>query len=231
MIEQINKTLRQNQFNTSSNLRDNSTVEVSSRAEKNVEEYLLTINDKWVSNERNRRKCKRSNIEKMKLNGTVISEYGDEKNGMVKNNVGNFNSSLNLNFSSIMSNLLEEEQRNSYKISTTPPERTADTSVSSNSPQSFSPEIGKELLDSQDQELLYFLEKLQIPDHNLPLERSVNIGATRITGYFCSDTVFNLNNRVLTDLEIKVLEKGLDFAPIQSKINEPKLRQDFADFC
>ena len=76
MIERINITLRQNQFNTSSNLRDNSTVEVSSRAEKKVEEYLFTINDKWVSNERNRRKCKRSNIEKMKLNGTVISEYG-----------------------------------------------------------------------------------------------------------------------------------------------------------
>ena len=48
---------------------------------------------------------------------------------LVKNNVGNFNSSLNLNFSSIMSNLLEKEQRNSYKISTTPPERSADTCV------------------------------------------------------------------------------------------------------
>ena len=42
----------------------------------------------------------------MKLNGTGISKYGDEKSGVVKNNVGNFNS-LNLNFSSIMSNLLE----------------------------------------------------------------------------------------------------------------------------
>ena len=48
MIERINKTLRQNQFNTSSNLRDNSTVEVSSR----VEENLFTIDDKWVTNER-----------------------------------------------------------------------------------------------------------------------------------------------------------------------------------
>ena len=75
------------------------------------------------------------------------------------------------------------------------------------------------------------LEELQIPDHNLLLERSVNISATRITGYFCSDTVFNLSDKVLTDLEIKVLEKGLDFAPIQSKIIEPELRQDFADFC
>ena len=27
-----------------------------------------------------------------------------------------------------------------------------------------------------------------------------------------------------------MLEKGLDFAPIQRKINEPELRQDFADF-
>ena len=36
---------------------------------------------------------------------------------------------------------------------------------------------------------------------------------------------------MLTDAVIKVLEKGLDFAPIQRKINEPKLKQDFNDFC
>ena len=48
-----------------------------------------------------------------------------KKSGMVKNNVGNFNSSLNLNFSSIISDLLEEKQRNSYNISTTPPDRSA----------------------------------------------------------------------------------------------------------
>ena len=34
----------------------------------------------------------------MKLSGTGISDYGDEKNDIVKNNVGNFNSSLKLNF-------------------------------------------------------------------------------------------------------------------------------------
>ena len=70
----------------------------------------------------------------------------------------------------------------------------------SNSSKSVCPEIGKYMLDSKDQELLSIFGKLQTPDHNLPLERSVNIGATRITGYFCSDAVFNLNNRVLTDL-------------------------------
>ena len=34
----------------------------------------------------------------------------------------------------------------------------------------------------------------------------------RLTGYFCSDTVFNLSNRVLSESEIGVLEKGLDFS-------------------
>ena len=36
---------------------------------------------------------------------------------------------------------------------------------------------------------------------------------------------------MLTDGEVKILEKGLDFAPIQRKINEPELKQDFKDFC
>ena len=36
---------------------------------------------------------------------------------------------------------------------------------------------------------------------------------------------------MLTDTEIKVLERGLDFAPIQRKINEPELRRDFNEFC
>ena len=35
---------------------------------------------------------------------------------------------------------------------------------------------------------------------------------------------------VLSDNEIRVLEKGLDFAPIQRKINEPKFRSDFGEF-
>ena len=35
----------------------------------------------------------------------------------------------------------------------------------------------------------------------------------RLCGYFCSETIFNLSHQVLIDIEIKVLEKGLDFAP------------------
>ena len=43
--------------------------------------------------------------------------------------------------------------------------------------------------------------------------------------------MFNLSNKVLSDTEIRVLEKGLDFAPIQNKLNEPELRKDFKEFC
>ena len=49
----------------------------------------------------------------------------------------------------------------------------------------------------------------------------------RLCGYFCSEIIFNLTYGVLTDTEITVLEKGLDFAQIQRKINEPKPRSDF----
>ena len=34
----------------------------------------------------------------------------------------------------------------------------------------------------------------------------------------------------MSDTELKILEKGLDYAPIQNKVNEPKLRQDFDEF-
>ena len=44
-------------------------------------------------------------------------------------------------------------------------------------------------------------------------------------------TLFNLSKKVLTNIEIKVIEKGLDYAPIKNKINEPELRRDFEGFC
>ena len=53
----------------------------------------------------------------------------------------------------------------------------------------------------------------------------------RLRGYFCSETISHLSHRVLTDSEIKFLEKGLGFAPIQHKINEAELRCNFNEFC
>ena len=36
---------------------------------------------------------------------------------------------------------------------------------------------------------------------------------------------------MLTETEINILEKDLDYAPIQNKIIELKLKQDFQEFC
>ena len=77
-----------------------------------------------------------------------------------------------------------------------------------------------EIFSTQDRELTSISEDLE----NIDNKREANATEeTRLSGYFCSDTIFNLSQKVLTDSEIKVLEKGLDYAPIQSKINEPEL--------
>ena len=43
--------------------------------------------------------------------------------------------------------------------------------------------------------------------------------------------MFNLSKKDLIEAEIKVLEKVLDYVPIQNKINEPELRSNFEEFC
>ena len=62
-----------------------------------------------------------------------------------------------------------------------------------------------------------------------PITKTDNNG--RLIGYFCSDVVFNLSHKVLTDLEISVLGKGLGSLPTPTLINEADLRRDFADFA
>ena len=84
-------------------------------------------------------------------------------------------------------------------------------------------------LSSQDDEFLRILEDL--PKDKLAHCNSNCSEESRSKGYFCSDTVFNLSSRALSEDEIRVLEKGLDFAPIQRKVNEPELRRDFEKFC
>ena len=79
-------------------------------------------------------------------------------------------------------------------------------------------EVQDEVFNTQDKEFFSVLEDLMDLNDSLYLQNK-NISAKvssegRISGYFCSDTVFNLSHRVLTETEIKVLEKGLDYAPI-----------------
>ena len=67
--------------------------------------------------------------------------------------------------------------------------------------------------------MLSTLEDLQ----HIKMPENINV-SNRIQGYFSSDTVFDLS-KVLSETEMKVIAKRLDFAPIQNKINGPKLRR------
>ena len=84
-------------------------------------------------------------------------------------------------------------------------------SNSSNSPIS---QNNSNVFSSQDEELLSILQDLQQISSS-----ETNSSRKCICGYFCSDTVFNLSSKVLTDIEINTPEKGLGFAPRIELIN------------
>ena len=113
-------------------------------------------------------------------------------------------------------------------MKTTPPMLCSNSSECQNSSCSLVGSIETEIFSTQDRKLVSILVDLENIDNN---SKAKAIRKTRLSGYFCSNTVFNLNRKVLMDNEIKVLEKGLDYTPIQSKINEPKLLNDFEEFC
>lgn len=49
----------------------------------------------------------------------------------------------------------------------------------------------------------------------------------QIIEYLCPKTVLNLIHKILTDIEIKILEKGLDFGLVQKTLSGSELRENF----
>ena len=124
---------------------------------------------------------------------------------------------------------MNDESNNSSSTKITLPRlsiNSEEMQISSNSLGNSTPD--SLCLNSQDRELIFILDELQNISVTGP---SNNTDSTRLTCYFCSEMVFYLSNRALSDGEIKVLEKGLDYPPIQNKINEPELRKDFNESC
>ena len=130
----------------------------------------------------------------------------------------------------------------STQLPTSPPKLCRDTSTAKNS--SYCCNKQASLDKNVDGKILQILDDLLnlfdgsgkasqgIKEHVNECFQNIHITSERrLTGQFSSETIFNLNGRVLTDAEIKILEKGLDFAPLQRKINESELKQDFKDFC
>ena len=152
-----------------------------------------------------------------------ITEGVREQNGVV------------INLSSIWSHLLQDDKDLNSKLTTSPPMLTMDSSSAMNHSDFHASEVKDEIFNTQEREFLSVLENLMDIDDPLHSQnKNVNVKVTTeglISGYFCSDTVFNLSHRVITETEIKALDKGLDYVPIQKKINEPELRKDFSEFC
>ena len=131
-----------------------------------------------------------------------------------------------------------------------PPVLIADTSISDNTSAPSNAEEPREEIHNydnsvsdMDEEPLSVLIDLQNaePDTQYeignPIVKSEGLSTKatvtdegRLQGSFCSKTVFNLSQRVLSEIVIQVLEKGLDFTPIQKSINEAELRKDFEEF-
>ena len=66
-------------------------------------------------------------------------------------------------------------------------------------------------------------EKIVSPMSEKSLEPKSSITEDgRLKGYFFSKTVYNLSKKILTKTEMRVLEKGLDYAPIQKNLKTLK---------
>ena len=112
-----------------------------------------------------------------------------------------------MNLEAIKKYLLNSE--NSSIISASPPALCTNTSSPEN-PSAY--KCNRLSLEStEDREVLDILEELQNHEPCISnLRTSGTMDDERLQGHFCSDTVFNLSNRVLSKNEIKVLDKGLD---------------------
>ena len=98
----------------------------------------------------------------------------------------------------IKSLLIKDEKLNSSRRATSPPKIINNTSIVSNYSNSFSKSGDFETFDLRDRELLYILEELNNVEN--AKEHDVNLTSLgRLGGHFCSNAIFNLSHRVLSD--------------------------------
>ena len=177
---------------------------------------------------RQRTKAKYSEVQGIGLNSSIVEAtcrverkiYAE----VARNNKTAPSSKVSVNFSDIVycfRYLLQSNKSNSSIIETSLPRLCTNSAESPNSCNVLNEGCDSMTFSTQDRELVFILEDLQNIDvtaYNNSTETS------RLKCYFCSETVFNLSKKVLTEAEIKVREKGLDYAPIKTK----SMSQSFA---
>ena len=85
-----------------------------------------------------------------------------------------------------------------------PPLVRCDTLVSKNSSDQFVNTNSPSVFTAQDEELVKILEDLDCS--KITRENANSSNESRLSGYFCSDILFNLSKRVLSETEIKIRE-------------------------
>ena len=226
---------RSSNINLNESLISGNSSNVTLREEEN---HLNGINRFVTDNRKTREKYKqilnltKETVTTVKSNNVLTEDkqQGDHNGksyaGTVEYNSINISNDT-VNLCEISSHLLQDELNNTFKVEIYPLKVRTNSSSSSNASGSIAVEDNPTVLSSQDEEVISILEELQRKSPS----KAFNNSNDRISRYFCSDAVFNLSKKVLTDIEIKVLEKGLDYAPIKKKINELELRRDFEEFC
>ena len=106
-----------------------------------------------------------------------------------------------VDLSQIYSDLLADESRSS-KMDTSPPKLCTNSAHISNDSGSRNGDRSESLFCSQDKEILSILEE---PEQ---VQSTSITDSDRISGCFCSNTVFSLSKNVLSDMKIKIIEKG-----------------------
>ena len=84
---------------------------------------------------------------------------------------------------------------------TSPPNLCTNWTHISNDSGSPNGERNEPLFLTQDKEILSIFVELE------QVQSTSTRDSNRISAYFCSDTFFNLSKKVLSDMEIKILEK------------------------
>ena len=207
---------------------------------KSIENVLCYDN---ITDNRRLRKSRNKTYADVVLGGLDLSTEEaafDTRNNDEVNFVKRDDRKEGIDLNAILVDLNEEKM--SPQHPTSPPNFCSDISNLNNSSDCFNKQVildedvnGKisQILDdllnlSEGSENRSQVIKEQV---NESFQNSHITSENRLTGYFCSETIFNLSHRMLTDAEIKAVEKGLDFAPTQQKISEPELKQDFNGFC
>ena len=170
----------------------------------------MPLDNTWITDNRTERKKKKSYAEVVyNLKEVKVNDSGEEKISTSQQRVNilenvNFG---NVNFSDIYQDLLRDEESNSSRI-VIPPKICVNTSSSCNNSNQDKSTNTSDVLDSQHQDILKILEELQpTGEDRTTLHNNISSNCVyepRIEGHFCSDAVFNLSRRILT--ETKVLE-------------------------